>query len=86
MTVHLFGAKYSPSCANFALKRIANDYQTYLGPGTADFLRENFYVDDGLKSVSMDKQAIGLESKSREMCAKGGLRLHKFISNPPTVL
>ncbi|KAK3737868.1 hypothetical protein QZH41_019749, partial [Actinostola sp. cb2023] len=58
MTVHLFGATSSPGCANFALKQTANDYESEFGTATADLLRNDFYVDDGLKSVSTAEQAV----------------------------
>ena len=48
MTVHLFGATSSPSCANFALKQTANDFEREYGEEVANFIRNDFYVDDGL--------------------------------------
>ena len=48
MTVHLFGARSSPGCANLALKTTAEDNEKDLGTETARFLIKNFYVDDGL--------------------------------------
>ncbi|KAK3751570.1 hypothetical protein QZH41_007533 [Actinostola sp. cb2023] len=86
MTVHLFGATSSPGCANFALKQTANDYESEFGTATADLLRNDFYVDDGLKSVSTAEQAVKLVHDVREMCAKGGFNLHKFISNSKDVI
>ena len=86
MTVHLFGATSSPGCANLALKMTADDNETDLGADSANFLRRNFYVDDGLKSVRRPEEAIELVKKSREMCRRGGFRLHKFMSNSKTVI
>lgn len=86
MTVHLFGATSSPGCANFALKQTANDYESEFGTATADLLRNNFYVDDGLKSVPTAEQAIKLVHNVKNMCDKGGFRLHKFVSNDKEVL
>lgn len=51
MTMHFFGAASSPACSNFAMKSTTNDNKNEIGPEAANFLRENFYVDDGLKSV-----------------------------------
>ena len=51
MTVNLFGAISSPSCANFALKEAANDFEGEYGGEAANFIRKDFYVSDGLKSV-----------------------------------
>ena len=86
MTVHLFGAGSSPGCANYGLKRIADDYEEECGPEVAYFIRNNFYVDDGLKSVKNTEQAITLIQRTKDLCARGGLRLHKFISNSKEVI
>lgn len=86
MTVHLFGATSSPGCANFALKSTANDHEEEFGSVAADFLRNNFYVDDGLKSVETAVEAVQLITNAREMCRKGGFNLHKFIANDKTVI
>ena len=86
MCVHLFGAASSPGCANFGLKQVATDNQEEFGCAVADFLRRDFYVDDGLKSLPSDSEAIGMIHKTKEMCRKGGLHLHKFISNSKAVI
>ena len=56
MTVHLFGAVPSSGCVNYGLKKIADDYEEECGPEAANFVRNNFYVDDGLKSVKNTEQ------------------------------
>ncbi|KAK3726566.1 hypothetical protein QZH41_001952, partial [Actinostola sp. cb2023] len=86
MTVHLFGAKSSPGCSNYGLKKIADDYEDEFGSKVADFIRNDFYVDDGLKSLPTEEQAISMVQKSKQMCARGGLRLHKFTSNSRQVI
>ena len=58
MTVHLFGAASSPGCANFGLKKAANDHGSEFGTETATFIRKNFYVDDGLNSVATVSEAV----------------------------
>ena len=50
MTAHLFGATSSPSVANFALKKAADNYECE--SDAAKFIINNFYVDDGLKSIA----------------------------------
>ena len=47
MTVHIFGATSSPSCASFGLKQAAKDNEDEFGRNVGDFIREDFYVDDG---------------------------------------
>jgi hypothetical protein len=86
MTVHLFGAVSSPGCANFGLKRAADDGEVEFGKAASDFVHSDFYVDDGLASVPSVEEAIQLVSKTQQLCAKHGLRLHKFASNSPDVL
>ena len=43
-------------------------------------------MDDGLKSVDTPQRAISLIKQTKELCARGGLRLHKFISNSKEVI
>ena len=86
MTVHLFGAVSSPACANFALKRTANDNEEDLGVEPANFLRKDFYVDDGLKSVPTIEETVSLIRQTKEMCRRGGFNLHKFTSNKKEVI
>ena len=85
MTVHLFGASSSPGCANFGLRYLAEQHsETY--PSASKFIKGNFYVDDGVISVPSTEEAIQLVKDSRDLCQKGNIRLHKFVSNNRTVL
>ena len=86
MQVHLFGAGSSPGCANFGFKQAANDREREFGTEAAHFIRRNFYVDDGLKSLSTVSATTKLIQNSQAMCAKAGIRLHKFVSNTKEVL
>ena len=86
MTVHLFGATSSPGCANLALRTAADDGAYEFGVEAASFIKENFYVDDGLKSVPTVPEAIELIKRGTEMCTRGGFRLHKFTSNSKEVV
>lgn len=86
MTVHLFGAASSPGCANFGLKKTAIDNECEFGSDAANFIRKDFYVDDGLKSVATVSEAASLIENTKSICAKGGMRLHKFISNSKEVI
>ena len=86
MNVHLFGAVSSPGCANFGLHKTAQEGESEFGEDIANFLRNDFYVDDGLKSVKTKEDATHLITKSQAICARAGLRLHKFASNSVEVL
>ena len=86
MVTHLFGATSSPSIANFALRKAADEAEKTLGPHVAMVMKQNFYVDDCLKSVQSEDDAIQLVHELREACQKGGFRLTKFSSNKQSVL
>ena len=86
MTVHLFGATSSPGCSNFALKSTANDNEKEIGSVAADFVRDDFYVGDGLKSVPSASETVKLIKDVKEMCRRGGFNLHKFVSNSKEVI
>ncbi len=84
--VHLFGATSSPGCADCALKMSANDNETDLGPEAANFIRKNFYVDDGLTSVESVHDAVTLIKDTKEMCRRGGFKLHRITSSHKEVI
>ena len=86
MIVHIFGATSSPGCANFALKTAANDYEDECGSSAANFVRQDFYVDDSLKSVPTAQDAIKLIEDVKTLCKRGGFRLHKLLSNDRDVI
>lgn len=86
MTVHLFGAASSPGCSNFGLKKTATDNECEFGSDAAEFIKKDFYVDDGLKSVATVSEATSLIENTKSICARGGMRLHKFISNSKEVI
>ena len=86
MSVHLFGALSSPSCANFALRQTATDNESKFGSETANVLRSDFYVDDLLKSMEDEDEAVSMVSNVRKMCESGGFNLTKFVSNNQRVI
>ena len=85
MSVHLFGAVFSPGCANYGLKHLAKENSLEF-PSGSQFIVRDFYVDDGVTSTETVEDGIRLAREARELCAKGGLRLHKFVSNSQDVL
>lgn len=86
MMVHLFGGVWSPSCASFALKKIAVDNHHKFDPDVISALNRGFYVDDLLKSVANSEEAIRMYRQLCELLSLGGFRLTKWISNCRTVL
>ncbi|XP_063969426.1 uncharacterized protein LOC135157513 [Lytechinus pictus] len=81
MKVHLFGAASSPGVATFGLRRAADDGEGEYGTPAANYIRRDFYVDDGLRSEPDVASAIKLLKNSQAICAKAGLTLHKIASN-----
>ena len=86
MRVHLFGGASSPSCANFALRKTAEDNKEEFDTVAIETVNKNFYVDDCLKSTATHAEAIHLASQLRQLLAKGGFRLTKWISNSKEVM
>ena len=87
MCIHLFGAVSSPSCVNFALKQTADDNAKIYGTEASETISMwNFYVDNLLKSTATQKFALDLIPKLTKMCAAGGFRLTKFVSNDREVI
>lgn len=54
-------------CANYGLKYIARMQEESL-PRASAFVRNDFYVDDGIASVETEGKAIHLIRDSRELC------------------
>ena len=77
MKVHLFGAASSPGCANYGMKYLASQHEREY-PAAAEFIKKNFYVDDGLASVESEDAAIQLVREAQSLSEKGKLHLHKF--------
>ena len=86
MLVHIFGAKDSPTVANYALRRTARDNASDFDALTYESVINAFYVDDLLKSVDSLETAIKLSKELMVMLMRGGFRLTKFLSNFKEVL
>ena len=84
-TRHVFGAKDSPTCANYALRRSAIDNKTMF-PEAADAVIKDFYMDDFIKSVKTVKEATVLRNQLCAMLLKGGFNLTKWASNSTDVV
>lgn len=86
MTVHLFGAVSSPSWTCYALRRAAEDNQASFSPDVVETVNRNFYMDDLLKSLSSEKDAVTMAQVLIAICSKGGFTLTQWISNSQEVL
>ncbi len=86
MLVHLFGGVWSPSCANYALRRTATDNKDAYGSEVINAVYDNFYVDDLLISVPTSRVAIDLYKGLKTLLKRGGFNLTKWTSNKRDVL
>ncbi|XP_014673953.1 PREDICTED: uncharacterized protein LOC106814172 [Priapulus caudatus] len=71
MMVHLFGANSSPSCANFALRKTAQDCTGLFNDDVIETVLRNFYVDDCLKSLNSTKHAISFSEDLQAVLSHG---------------
>lgn len=78
MCMHVFDGTSSPSCCSYVLKRTSIDGEDQFGKSTSETLQDNFYMDDLLKSLDNEWQAIKLIKNVKRMCASGGFKLSKF--------
>ena len=83
-TRHIFGARDSPTCANFALQKTASDNQAEY-PEAASAVVQKFYMDDYLDSFENTADALNLSKDLVAMLKLGGFNLTKFVSNVPEV-
>ena len=81
MLVHLFGATSSPSCANFALRKTAEDNRKDFDLSVIETVNRNFYVDDCLKSVATIESALHFVNELPRLLQRGGFNLTKWVSN-----
>ncbi|KAL7868195.1 hypothetical protein SRHO_G00095790 [Serrasalmus rhombeus] len=74
------------SCASYALRRTAQDGAVTTSPEAILTVLRNFYVDNLLKSVATEGEAVNLEKELTKLCARGGFHLHKWVSNSRALL
>ena len=84
-TRHIFGAKDSPTCSNFALQRTASDNETNY-PDAALAVKLKFYMDDYLDSVESEEKAVERAKELVALLEIGGFKLTKFVSNIPSLM
>ena len=77
MLVDIFGAKSSPSFANFCLRQIALEFAHLYDPIALEIVHNNFYVDDCLFSVSLVEEAISAQKSLCELLRRRGFHLRK---------
>ena len=85
-TSHIFGATDSTSCANFCLKRAAEDHKGRFRDEAVSAVDKYFYADDFVKSVRTVTEASSLAGEVTCLLSEAGFRLTKWMSNIREVL
>ena len=86
MCVHPFGAISSKNCVSYALHQTGFDNKEEFGEEAMQTLLRDFYVDDLLKAIDDEGEAVELISRIIHMCSAGGFNLTKFLCPWPKVL
>ena len=81
---HVFGAKSSLACANYALKRVGLDNERVY-PLAAKTIQNKFYMDDFIKSVKTSEEANEIFNQLQTLLSRHGFELKKWISNNDAV-
>ncbi|XP_062557552.1 uncharacterized protein LOC134222417 [Armigeres subalbatus] len=84
VTVMTFGAKCSPSCAQFVVKKNAARFQSAF-PEAVEVINKGHYVDDMLASVDTVEDAVKLAKDVRYIHQQGGFTMRNWISNSTVV-
>ena len=86
MLVYIFGAKSSPSCANFCLRQTALNFEHLYDSSILEIVCNNFHVDDFLFSVSSVEEAISAQKSLCELLRRRSFHLRKWLSNNEQVI
>ena len=83
-TKHVFGAKSSPTCANYGFQRGGRDDKIEI-PEASSTIDRSFYKDDLVKSDDTPQQAIECYRQLVETVKRSGSILKKWASNCPAL-
>ncbi|PWA22445.1 hypothetical protein CCH79_00020932, partial [Gambusia affinis] len=86
MRVHVFGNRPSPAVAINGLHQSVQGGEFHVDSDVQHFVMNDFYVDDGLKSLPTTESAISLLKRTRDVLSKSNLRLHKIAANSKEVM
>ena len=81
----VFGEVSAPSRANYTMRRNADENGEDLPLGV-NAVHKHFYMDDGLPSTDSREEAIEIGKQMTKLLRRGGLQLHKWLTNDPEVL
>lgn len=68
----------SPSCAYYALRKTADDNAHNFPAEVIDTVKRNVYVDDLMKSLPTEAEAIVMVQNLKAICQSGGFNLTKW--------
>ena len=83
-TRHIFGAKDSRTCANYAFQRTARRNAKFY-PEASKAVLESFYLDNYLDSVKSPENPINRSKELVHLIHLGGFKLTKFVSIVPNL-
>lgn len=86
MRVHVFGNSPSLAEAIYGMRLAAKEAEREYGADAWNFIEQDFYVDDALKSFPTVAEAVGILHRAQKMLALSNLRLHKIASNKTEVI
>ena len=84
--VHTFGNKCSPAVATWGLRYTTRSDFARSKPDAVKYIKENFYVDDGLASATTVEDAIRTLRDARAILDQYHIRLHKILCSDARVL
>ena len=81
-----FGMRASPYLACRAVLETADRFGDAFDPEVSEIVRNAFYVDDMLRSMSDPNRACRIRAQLQELLQKGGFQLRKWLSNSQAVM
>ena len=79
MRSHVFGAKSSPCCAAYALRKVASDNEIDSDVDAIQTIRSNIYVDDLCKTCPTEQDAFELVTQLRQLLLAEGFGSPSFF-------
>ena len=91
---HIFGNCSSPAVATICLREAADRYSLHPYDERVNntineakyYIKNGFYVDDGLSSTETPAEAIDILCTARQILGDFNIHLHKIVCNVPIVL
>ena len=85
-TVHPFGGVWCPSIATYAMRQTAEDHKDDFPAEVVRAVKEDFYVDDFVKSLESTEEASNMVKQIDRLLQLGGFNLTKWNASSREVL